>query len=336
MKKTTLLILLLTITISNLSAQEKNWSDIYDFEVTVLNDSTMIKSNYGSRSVYAEDGDAVYHSMYINSDSIEDIISGKVINYSFNEKQISLIGNDSTITQFDVEFLWIYTASNDVVDTAFVRQLYFNSNETGYSIKVERVDFHNGTSYMSCGGKEPFIDEKETKLTLPVIFRIKRIAVNENMKDDLKYPEEIINYAEWTNKGFYRYSVTGEKDSLIFGGTAERMKVMDRFETITFDNTNGDSFIFSNFYLNEEPHYYVSTMDVYKFPYDGGELNSYNETLKSQIWEKMNLNLEFTKMLMKLKLVGEEMMFDSEHELLIKKVLLLMKFSEDSDLRNKI
>ncbi|MCK5774730.1 MAG: hypothetical protein KAH25_01060, partial [Bacteroidales bacterium] len=179
-------------------------------------------------------------------------------------------------------------------------------------------------------------DEKETKLTLPVIFRIKRIAVNENMKYDLKYPEEIINYAEWTNKGFYRYSVTGEKDSLIFGGTAERMKVMDRFETITFDNTNGDSFIFSNFYLNEEPHYYVSTMDVYKFPYDGGELNSYNETLKSQIWEKMNLNLEFTKMLMKLKLVGEEMMFDSEHELLIKKVLLLMKFSEDSDLRNKI
>ena len=341
MKIATLVILLLTITISNLLSQEKNWSDIYDFEVTSFNDSTMIESKFGSRSVYAENGDAIYHSMYINGDniddSIEDVISGKVLDYSYTKKQISLLESDSSITQFDVSFKWICNFYNGNIDTATVRQLYFNSNDTGYSIKIERIDFYNGSSYMSWGGREPYkTNENEIKLSLPVMFKVKRISTSNDYKDDLKNPDEIVTYAEWTDNGFYRYSVTGEKDSLLFGGSAKREMIMDRFETVNFDSPKDDSFVFSNFYYTDEPHYYVSTMDIYPFPYKGGELKSYNETLKSIIWEKMDINIELIKVIMKSKLIGKEYMLDNQYELLQKKFLLILEFSEDSDLRNKI
>jgi len=338
---TTLVIVFITSVISNLSAQEKSWNDIYDFEMTSFNDSTMIKSKFGSRSIYTKNGEAIYHSMYINrsdiKDSVENIIIGKVFDYSYTKKLISLVKNDSSITQYDVEFKWICNFKNGIKDTATVKQLFFNSNETAYSILVERVDFNNGSSFFSWGGREPYNANKdETKLTLPVMLRIKRITTSDDYKDDLKNPDEIVTYAEWTDKGFYRYSVTGEKDSLVFGGPAKRKNVTKGFEAVSFDSDNGDSFIFSNFYLNAEPHYYVSTMDMYQFPYEGGELDSYNGTLESKIWEKMNLNLEFTKTIMKLKLIGENMMLDSEYELLRNKFSLLLKFAKDSDFRKSI
>ena len=336
MKKVTFIILILTISLSNLSAQGKNWSDIYDFEITSVNDSTMIESKFGSRTVYGENGDAVYHSMYINGDSIEDMASGKVLDYYYRVKQISLIGNDSTITQYETVFKWVYNTSNNIPDTAYVSQIFFNSNDTGYSIKVEQVDFQDGTSYMSWGGKELYVAEGETELSLPVMLKIKRIVINGNVKDDVKKPDEIVTYAEWTNKGFYRYSVTGEKDSLLFEGLVKREQAIKNFETVRFDNTSGEPFVFSNFYYNTEPHYYVSTMDMFQFPYKSGALNSNNGTMKSNIWEKMNLIVEYTKTLMKLKIIGKEFMINNQYELLQKKFSLLLKFSDDSDLRKSI
>ena len=336
MKKVTILFYLATILLTNLSAQEKSWSDVYDFEYTILgkSDSTLLNA-FGSRTVYNKNGDGIYHSMYVKGEPKENFIIGKVFDYDFTETTYSLFDTDSSIVQIETGFKWVCNFINGIKDTASVKQLYFNSKDSGYSIKVEFVSFSNGTSYMSWGGREPYQTTKdETDLSLPVMLKIKRISTSPDIKDDLDNPDRIINYAEWTDKGFYRYSVTGEKDSIIFNSKPNYNKLGKTFNLVSYGNKNDEKrIIYSNFYLSIEPHYYVSTMDNVPFPFDGKTTAQIDGS--SYIWKKMNINLEFTKIFMKLELIGENLMPASEYELLQKKFKLLLAFYDDSILRNK-
>lgn len=303
-----------------------------DFPVTkwIENDKEVIldkQVNRRSRSFSSTEDvkDIFYHEVYEqngSSENLKPIYGGKISGFKMNSEDFTtnpLL--DGLVTLFTIQYVWeVEHFKSNLKTNMEVEERYYVNNETRRILRTEIWESEN-FNFFGWGEHIENIEENHIDIGKIELFKIKRIATDADRILDIEQPEEYINYALLTPKGFYRFNRNQVKDSVNFSGETELTELTPYNTIVSYKTTDGDDFLLSNNYDRNDINYYVSSLDMSPFPnYSEEKIIELGNII---VWEKCDFIDEWTSLLLKQTVLANQGISKKELRVLNSKSMIL-------------
>ncbi len=291
----------------------------FPFVKSIENEKEIIlekHTNRRSRSFSKTDDvkDIFYHEVYDldkNSDNLKPIYGGKITGFKMSSESVIINRlEDDLVSLFTIQYLWEAEHFESQLKTKLdVTERYYVNKETRRILRTEIWESEN-FNFFGWGEHIENMEANHVDIGKLELFKIKRIATGAEEILNIEEPEKYINYAFLTPKGFYRFNMNKVKDSVIFSGVIEIIELSPYNKMVSYNTTDGGSFLLSNNYDRNDINYYVSSLDMSPFPnYSEEKIIELGNII---VWEKCDFIDEWINLQLKQVVLAEQGMSKEE------------------------